>query len=381
MRPVWTGFLFLAALLAALGSSCCGRAGSSENTKMTPGQSTGGPPGPPALPSNPSRPAAPVRAALVETREDGRSLLLFDMSAGQGRRIDSGEENPESPLWSPDGSLLLYRAGSTLFSLDLVSNVHKSIMKGISPDANKAYDFSPDGKLVAALVSDGVALISVDRTPVAASGQRHLAMPSGCKPYDLLWSADSRTLFTLCYPRPGHADQLLVRIEISNSGRGFPEPVGNVNRFLGWKKSQPVPVVASSSAGIGEDAGTLAPDGRFQLLHKSSTSEPESVRAYLREPNLLALTLMGEDTGEATRLRLASLEGQPTRVWLDRFPRLRDLVFSRDGSWAMFIDTKRFSGDWPGGDAYLVAVGSEDAKVILKGEPNKLSYSSPTPWP
>jgi hypothetical protein len=47
----------------------------------------------------------------------------------------------------------------------------------------------------------------------------------------------------------------------------------------------------------------------------------------------------------------------------------------------MFIDTKRFSGDWPGGDAYVVGVGSEDAKIVLKGEPDKLSYSSPVPWP
>lgn len=381
MRPVWTHFPFIAVLLIALGSSCGGPAGSSENANMTFGRSTGRPASPTALPSSPSRAAAPVRAALVETREDGQSLLILELANGQRRRIDVGDENPESLLWSPDGSLLLYRTGSTVFSLDLASSLHKAVMKRVNTDANKAYDFSPDGKLIAALLADGVELIPVGRTPVSGSAQRHLGMPPGCKPYDLLWSPDSQTLLTLCYPRPGHDDQLLVRIEVSNGGHGFPEPVGKVNRFLGWKKSQPVPVVASSSAGIGEDAGTLAPDGGFQLLHKSSNAEPESLRAYLREPNLLALTLMGEDTGEATRLRLAPLEGQPPRAWLDHFPRLRDLAFSRGGSWAMFIDTKRFSGDWPGGDAYVVAVGSEDAKVILKGEPNKLSYSSPTPWP
>jgi hypothetical protein len=75
-------------------------------------------------------------------------------------------------------------------------------------------------------------------------------------------------------------------------------------------------------------------------------------------------------------------ENKPAQPWLASFPRLSDLSISANGTWALFVDRSHYEGiGMEGGDVYMVGVGQEDTRRVLKGVLRKLSYSSPVMRP
>jgi len=88
-----------------------------------------------------------------------------------------------------------------------------------------------------------------------------------------------------------------------------------------------------------------------------------------------------EDTGDPVVLRLLK-EGNISAPWLTSYPRIADLSLSGDGKWAAFVDgSPTEASGAPGGHICIVSFGGEDAKCILKAEPEAAFFSTPVLFP
>jgi hypothetical protein len=177
---------------------------------------------------------------------------------------------------------------------------------------------------------------------------------------------------------------MLAAIE-AVSGRLQSLPSHNAARLLGWR-SDPEALLVSRTRGSSDDAGTLSAAGAFQPFRAESQDADDEDRgailAYAQASDRLVVALPSEDQGDPVALRLVGPGAAPAESWLANFPRLTDLALSPDGKWATFVDRGRFgaTGD-PGGDVYVVEVGSNDARLLRKGIPGEVSYSSPVARP
>jgi hypothetical protein len=171
------------------------------------------------------------------------------------------------------------------------------------------------------------ALMILPSVPSGTEPQsRRVPMAKGCRLFDLLWSQDEGTLLALCYPAPNTKESQLLRIRL-DSLQSTVQPA-SVNRLLGWHSKFGLLVVR---AGVGkEEVGSMSSSGEFRSIREPE--EGEFINDYIQRTEQVVITLASEDTSDPTRIRLANLEDHSARPWLENFPRLADLEFSRGWS-------------------------------------------------
>jgi hypothetical protein len=327
--------------------------------------------------------AAPVQElTLIEHRDDEERLVTLDLRSGELRPIAGGESMPRKPLWSADGSLLVFHVGSTLMLHVRQTGNTAVLLDDLHTRTERAYAFSHDNRLAAALATK-LLVWGID-SPPRRNGAREVDLPAGCQLIDLLWSTSGRVVFALCYPKPGARETMLLAIEAA-SGQVRSLPAHNASRLLGVR-ANPEALVVSRTYRDAAEAGFISADGEYQLFRprQQETEDDETGFPvwYVRMTDRVILALPSEDQGDPVELRLAEPGSQPPTPWLTGFPRLSDLTIAGDDQQAFFVDRSRFAADdEAGGDIYQTSVASDDAKLLLKGVPGEVSYSSPVPRP
>ena len=320
----------------------------------------------------------PTQAALIEHREAGSRLAIVDLASRKLRYLGAPDETPSRPVWSPDAAHLLYQVGDKVLLNTVSTASDKNIAKGLANETATPYAFSPNSNWIAVALSEGVVMLAVTGSQSSKVEPRLFQIPPQSVIRDLLWSADSRTLLVLLDQAPG---SMLLRMD-RVTGHTVKQPSKGANRLLGWQRSGALVVGRPSAAGTGEEAGTLSGAGEFRPLRETiETEEGEFLIGFSPATNRIVFALGREDLGDSMRVFFGGVGHQPSVAWLERFPRLDELTLSRDGRSAMFVDKSSMGVNALGGDIYLVSVGSEDAKLILKAVPDEVSYSNPVPSP
>lgn len=315
----------------------------------------------------------PALAAVIVNNESGSVIAVADIEKGEVRPLDGLELSPvpRVPLWSPDGQRLVFRVDDVLMSWTSGKSPAR-LIQGLAVDAVTPYAFSPDSASLAVALQDSVAVLRFATSPTHGPGSKS-SLPPGCRPVDLLWSADGNQLLALCKSDDAAQIPQMLRFD-RMGGHTFRTGVRDIARLLGWRAGA---VLASRSTPSGDEVGTVSVTGEFLRLRTGEHGE--AVVRYASAPGLLVLQKPGEDLGDAVILHVAPPDQLGARPWLEKFPALTDLAFSSDGRWAMFANRKGFPSDERGGSLYLAPVGTGEARLVLRGKPGTLSYSFPTP--
>ncbi len=107
------------------------------------------------------------RFAFVKLQERGEGVYVGDVTSGEGELVADKSGNEYFPVFSPDGSTILFTSGSVdiglgeppscVYSVDIKSRSVKRLTKGTTHFRDACY--SPDGKLI---VLTGVPAEEVD---------------------------------------------------------------------------------------------------------------------------------------------------------------------------------------------------------------------------
>jgi Tol biopolymer transport system component len=137
--------------------------------------------------------------AIFAKREKGRSLLLIDvLNGGVKRIIDMGAiEQPYAPSWSPDGRTIAF-SGNEKGKFDIfLLDVENAQVRHFTND--EVYDgapvFSPDGTSIVYVSVVGTGHAKLFRSPVASPGQRFQLTAGDSNENDPLFSADGKRLY------------------------------------------------------------------------------------------------------------------------------------------------------------------------------------------
>jgi len=171
-----------------------------------------------------------------------------------------------------------------------------------------------------------------------------------------------------------------MELEVS-TGKVTTQAADGVSKLLGWHPSLGKVVVCrvSPSGRAGEQAGILSNTGEFRALREADEDKAgEFPLTYLAASDLVIFELGRDHSGDPVSLRLGSSGKLPSRPWLQNFPRLTDLSFSRDGRWGMFVVPLP---DEASGDIYLAEIGTANVKLVLRALEGHVSYSFPVPQP
>lgn len=322
---------------------------------------------------------APTHAVVVEHGGGGSRLAIVDLVSRKLRYLGSADETPSRPVWAPDGAHLLYQVDDTVLLNTISVPSDKRIAEGLANETVTPYAFSPNSKWIAVALAEEVLMLPVTATQSSGAEPRRFRIPPQSVIRDLLWSADSRTLLVLLDQA---SNSRLLRVDRA-TGQAVAQPAAGVNRLLGWQTSGALVVSrARVATGSGEEAGILFKAGEFRPLRDTAEAEEgEFLLGFLPVTNQVVFVLGREDLGDPIRLFLGGAGHHASVPWLRHFSSLDELALSRDGRWAMFVDRSPLGGAAIGGDIYLVSVGSEAAKLILKAVAEEVSYSSPVPSP
>jgi hypothetical protein len=323
------------------------------------------------------RSGAPKYAALIEHRDGGERLAIFDLRTKKMKYVSPEDTEPRAPIWSPNGRYLAYRQENHLLVYAVEQSTNREIFAGLNVQAVRSFAFSPNSHIIAALSLDSVVLVDLTTLDSNKVLPNKVAMSKGCKPIDLLWSPDNNTLLVLCFASHEKVTQLL-RISMLT----LEVVVGNVegvNRFLGWQPTSKSPIVVRAKKGR-EEAGMLKGYVTFVALRPAV--QGEFVFAYIPVDSRVIMCASVEDLSDPTTLTAVSLDQQKERPWLRRYPLLSELSISHSGRWALFVDRVALEADGGvGGDIYIVATDDEKAVRLLSANVGEVSYSSPVPWP
>jgi hypothetical protein len=297
----------------------------------------------------------PAFAAVVVNNQDGSAIAIADLGKGEVQPLTGTDSPPHFPIWT-------------------TGKVPVSLSPAVASDAVTPYAFSPDSASIAVALADAIALLSFNYTPEQQVNRR-ATLPPGCRPVDILWSADSQRLYSLCRSDDLKLGPQLIQLDRSGAVTSRATAMG-VTRLLGWRATS---ILASRSGSSGDEVGTLAATGEFHRLRSGENGE--SVIKYAVGPDLLVLEQPKEDMSDPELLRLTAPDHPGSHSWLEKSPRLTDLALTSDGRWAMFVDNKGYESDMPGGDLCMAPVGSEQVRIVLKGKPGNRSYSLPMPRP
>ncbi len=317
----------------------------------------------------------PTTIAVVEHADEGDYVSVVDIATGHLQRVTKDADKVRRPLWSSSGRFLLYQSGRAVKAYVDGEAAQSVLVEGIDPQASTSYATSADDAWIATALPEAVGLVRSPPANGTDPGVRRISLPPGCKVSNLLWSRDAATVLGLCGSAKTPDVSRLARIDVA-SGASTTQELRSVGRLLGWNpKSGALVVTRSESAK--EDVGEVGTDGTVHTVRE--LSEGEYVLQYIPSANLVVTTRAVDDQSDSAHVYLVTDQGTSPRRWLEHFPRLRDLEFSTDGRWAVFIN--RTDEEAEGGDVYLTAVGSDEARRVLKAVPGEVSFSSPTVRP
>lgn len=161
---------------------------------------------------------SPDSRALVYTsrRDEEPQLYLFDFSSGEERRLTSGDEAALSPVFSPDGTRIVYvRGGQELRVLTLDGQEDRPLARGVfwlQPLSNdRSIAWSPDGEWLAyTAVSGPFTNIHV----VSASGgdPRPVSFLANASAGSISWSPDGTYLLFSTGQRT--EDGMVARVDL-----------------------------------------------------------------------------------------------------------------------------------------------------------------------
>jgi hypothetical protein len=320
----------------------------------------------------------PAETLVIEHKGDRSRLILINNVNHQSLALQPFGAELRWPALAPDGVSVLYSDGADLYIRATDRDNPRILVRNISLYDSAPYSISPDAQSLGVISTETLLLIDARKLNPPVSSMR-AALPKGCEFTSMLWATDSSSVLVLCHLPPANQNYELVRVDRA-TGEAQTRPIPGITRLLGWNDSGQL-VVARNHDGF-EQAGVLLASGAFVSLRPVDPGTDRTfVEAYVPGEGDLVLSPGGEDSGDPVVILLAPAGPGPSRRWLARYPRLSELRFSGDGRWATFVNL--FSGNTPeqGGDVYLVETGHEDAQILVRGVPGRLSYSSPVLGP
>jgi Tol biopolymer transport system component len=130
---------FLVASLVIGIAAGCGTTGSSAS----PGESR------PTQPTDGTPPLGPARNGVIALGKDG-DIVVADRPGGDLRPLVAGPEDDRSPVFSPDGTRLVFLRDTELGSFLMVADADGTNVATISPEPSETYgwpwSFAPDGR-------------------------------------------------------------------------------------------------------------------------------------------------------------------------------------------------------------------------------------------
>ena len=312
----------------------------------------------------------PTQVAVFVHGADDQRLAIADLRSGKLQMISPEGVVPYEATWSSTGARLSYRIADVfMVHVDGVSP-DRPLFKGTSFGPTSVYAYSPDDRWLGAALRDVVAFLPLAAAPPGSPAPAVVPI-AGCGIPELRWSPDGEHLLALC--TTGATSPKLIRIALSDRTTSSQNADG-VLRTLGWRADGELVVVRRR--GSGEEPAILLPSGKSRALYKRQ--ENQFALFYFSGPDQTLFAQGGEDSGDATALRLAGPAPNASRAWLKSFPRLKDLGFSSDGRWVLFVQP--LGGDRAGGEVYLVGTGMENPRKVLSATSAR-SFSQPMSRP
>ena len=132
-------------------------------------------------------PFGPAGNGLIAVSRDG-DIFTYDPRTGLSRAIVTGPGNDMNPIWSPDGTRLVFERMMAMDSTLYIARADGSGLRELTPDGLtdiRSYEVSPDGALVAIVAGvNGIPALYVAHAD--GSGTRRIEMGS------MVWGATFR---------------------------------------------------------------------------------------------------------------------------------------------------------------------------------------------
>jgi hypothetical protein len=314
----------------------------------------------------------PAAIAVVVYDDDGYRLHVADLEHARLTPVGPEREAAHQPVWSPEGARLAYRVGDQLLVHTDGAPRDAALTDRVEREIARPCAFSPDSRRLAIALRGGVAIAAIGPGAGDLGPATQVASYPDRPVRDLRWTPDGAALVVLV--GASAAAQLVWIPATGGVGRVVDAP--DTSRVLGWRGGALLTVettegrervVSRPAPGSAPSPVALAPYGGDELV----------VLDYAEAVDRVLLVPSG-DPDDDTRVLLAS-PGGATVPWLAAYPRLSDLRLTAGGAWATFVD-RASGGERPGGDVYVVQVGSEAPRLVLPASPAR-SFSAPVPRP
>jgi hypothetical protein len=300
-------------------------------------------------------------------------LVVTRIRTGQTALLPSSPTVPADPVWAPDGSAILFRAGTDLMRYDTGQAAVGHLDSGLSRSGRTPYAYSPDGRRIAVAKASAVHVVTV------GSARERFALPEGQAFTQMRWARNARTLVVLVRDSGGENAAL---VWIDTDGRtARTQAAPGVTGLLGWDPTTGDLVVSQAAPErTGTQAVVLSPTGEARPLRDADEDEGGEFTLLYRPDTREAVAAVGnEDLGDPRRILLLPPGTAPARPWLDTFPRVDQMSLSADGRWVAFIaggpDTE------PGGDVFVIPFGGQVPARVLLAQPDGYRFATPVLGP
>lgn len=206
----------------------------------------------PEIPTETPAPATPAVSAIGGAREvafiANNEIWLMNLD-GSNRKQLTDDRTPKSDLqWTPDGKVLVYISGKTIFTLEVDAGRFDTLMSFRTAELLDGFRISPDGKRIALSMNRELFVLPYD-PPVLKEAQRksqlvaikgvclsHTATTqAGLSVIDFRWSADSQKvawLYAGVQPGDPRAVDMIRVMDISTCD---PNKITRLDEFPGTR--------------------------------------------------------------------------------------------------------------------------------------------------